>query len=188
MQKKKMDYTGQNNLPINPIIKAQEVIIMDKAIEFVLEQQGKALQRKFDKNKDIVANKLQLDTIDKCLGTLMHISIANWGVPMVSDEPLPIENIVKINESDREIVFLLMKKYWRVMNVRDSIDFHKEDNSVVLQLMCYEEAKESFGFSVYSQLVRSGCNHYQTQDWFAILEQMVKEAKQRVWEFIKKDY
>ena len=52
-----------------------------------LEQQGKALQKKFDNNKDIVAKKLQLHTIDKHLGMLMHISIADWCTPMISNKP-----------------------------------------------------------------------------------------------------
>ena len=158
-----------------------------KATEFVLEQQGKALQKNFDEKRAIVANMLKLNEVDKYRGQMMHITIAEWCEPflakMMGEEHYNIKDIVAIDdESSRKVVFEMMEQYWRVNNLKDSISFHKDDNSVVLQMMCYAQSVKPFGFSVYNELI-SGDKH-QYKDWYKVLERMVEDAKKRVWSYI----
>ena len=160
---------------------------MDKATEFILEQQGKHLQKNFDNKKETIANMLKLDTIDKYRGQMMHIAIAEWCEPflakMMGEEPYNIEDIVTIDDADRQIIFQMMEEYWKINNLKGNISFHKDDNSVVLQMMCYAQQVEPFGFSVYDEL-SGGLGSHQYKDWYKVLERMVNDAKNRVWLYI----
>lgn len=161
------------------------------SIDFVLEQQGKALQKCFDSKQEEIANKLQLDSLytkEKDIamhykGKMMHTQIADWCTPLISESPLDVSLIKeKTTDEERRNIFTMMQGYWRIMNVRDKIAFHKDNNTIVLQMMCYEQTIENFGFNIYRELVQTS----ETQEiiWFNVLERILEEQKQAIWFYI----
>lgn len=144
---------------------------------------GQGYQIAFDRKIETIRNKLQLHKIDKHMGEMAHITIANWCTHDfgANKDIKNIENIYdKFEESDRKIIYGMIQHYWRVMNVKGMVDFHKDNNTVVLQILCYEQSVESFGFSVYNNC------HYKTKevDWYKVICDMEEEEKQRVWNYI----
>lgn len=145
---------------------------------------GQGYQMSFDKKVEEIREKLHLDAIDKYMGEMAHITIAEWCIHDFTNKDIKnVNNIYDgFEEYDRQIIYNMIQHYWRIKNVKGTIDFHKDNNTIILQILCYEESVKSFGFSVYNNC--TGKSHTEEIDWYKVISDMKKEEKERIWNYI----